>query len=713
VTARRRVAVGVAPLLVVAVLAGLTVAALAVRPAADAAGRSASHVVIAGAPGLRWSDLDPDRTPHLWQLAGSGAIANLSVRSTRNPTCEADGWLTLGAGNWAGDTTAPASGPCRPLSVEIEPSGAAGAYLPGQEELVRDNRWQLPWGAVPGALAGAVECTAAVGEGGAVAAARVYGRVDRYVPRLPRDPEVLRDLLGRCELSIVDLGVVAGEGAARRATAARVDEAVGRLLAARAPRALLLVAGLADTDEERRLRVVIGDGPHLDGGWLTSRTTGRTGYLQLVDVTATALAALGRPAPQVRLIGHPAERIPDRDGPVASDVARLVAADEQAGIAAPARTGFLAGWTVAYLLLLAAMVPLLRAYTRRRVGWDGAARHPPAGTAGRAWAALPVVLVAAALVGPAALLAGGLPWWRAGPGAAVFGLSLVALVAAGTAMLVGAALYRGSLVVVGGCAALAAAVVGADLLAGSGWQLDGVLGYSAHDGDRYAGLGPVAAGLLMAGVLLTAGSLAQRAGRRWRAVVVVAVGAVGVVVTGSPYLGADTGAAMALTAGVCLAAVLSTGGWFTLTRLAWAALAGFAVTVGLALTELPRPVDQRAGLGRLVTELGDGTLGFSLQRVSLANWESLTASPLNLVAVGSGLFAWLVLLRPSGGLRRVFGINPALRAGMVGTVVAAVAGGVVTGAALTVAGAAATVVVPLAALASSSPAASPPPSARA
>ncbi|MFS8522330.1 MAG: hypothetical protein FWJ87_13330, partial [Micromonosporaceae bacterium] len=272
--------------------------------------------------------------------------------------------------------------------------------------------------------------------------------------------------------------------------------------------------------------------------------------------------------------------------------------------------------------------------------------------------------------------------------------------AAATATAVSQLVPPGPLAVTGACAVLAATAVTADLLTGSGLQLNSVVGYSAHDGDRYSGLGAVGAGLLIAGVLLAAGCLAQRADRRWRPTVVVAVGAAGVVVAGNPYLGADVGTAVALTAGVCLAAALSTGGWLTFGRIAWAALAGVAVTGAVAMVDLRRPVEQRSGLGRLFVELANGTAGFGLQRVSLANWEALVGSPMTLVAAVLMGFVWLVLLRPWGGLKRLFGLYPALRAGMLGTAVAAPLGGIVTGSALTVAGTAAAVAVPLAAVAS-------------
>src|SRR5690606_24057878 len=186
------------PHLLITAVAAATVAGLAVRPDFAVPEGTASHVVIAGVVGLRWDDVDPAVTPNLWRLAERGAIGALAVRSAHRPTCPADGWLTLGAGNWAGHPAPRQGGTCPPVNITIEPSGAGGAHLPEQEEVVRDNRWRLPYGAVPGALAGAVECTTAIGEGGALAAARTYGRVDRYVPRMPAQARALTALLARC-----------------------------------------------------------------------------------------------------------------------------------------------------------------------------------------------------------------------------------------------------------------------------------------------------------------------------------------------------------------------------------------------------------------------------------------------------------------------------------------------------------------------------------
>ncbi|GAB3843441.1 hypothetical protein GCM10029963_18290 [Micromonospora andamanensis] len=87
-----------------------------------------------------------------------------------------------------------------------------------------------------------------------------------------------------------------------------------------------------------------------------------------------------------------------------------------------------------------------------------------------------------------------------------------------------------------------------------------------------------------------------------------------------------------------------------------------------------------------------------MQRSSAASFDTLVNSPLTVLALAGALLVWFALLQPWGGLMRLFGIYPAIRAAMAGTAVAAVIGGVLGAAALDVAGAAAAVVVPMAAL---------------
>lgn len=679
------------PALLTLLVVALGVAALTAQPAVRSPERTADFVVLAGVAGLRWEDVDARTTPTLWRLARDGSIGSLAVRSARQPTCPVDGWLTLGAGSYAAWPGQRPDGTCPPTDVVVERPDGIGANLPDQESVVLSHQERLSWGTVPGSLSESVRCSVAVGPGAAVAAARPFGRVDRYAPELPADPA---DLLRSCVLSIIDLGVVAGEDPAVRAAAARAADArLARVLAARPPRSLVIVAGVADTAEPSRLHVAVADGPGWKHGWLTSPSTGRAGYLQLVDLAPTALTALGRPLPERPFLGQPAESLDGRGADLATAIAGPVDADREA--AAQRRV---AGWffgllAVVQILLGVAVLPLLRR-ARRHAGPYG-----PQPVSRRVVAVVELLLVAAALAVPSALVADLIPWWRSEHPGAWFTAATIALIVAATALVRVLPGYRSTLGPMGAVAGLTTLVVGADVLTDARLQLNAVVGYSAVEGGRFAGLGTVGLGVLLAGALLSAGWLAQRVRRSRRPVVIVAVGGVAVVVVGSPYLGADSTGAVAMTAGVSVAAAISAGGWLTLSRLAWATMAGLAVTVGFAMVDLDRPTGEQGDLGGFLAAVGDGTGGLIVRRASSANLETLVRSPLTVLALAGVLLVWFALLQPWGGLRRLFGIYPAVRAAMTGTAVAAVIGGLLGGVALDVAGSAAALAVPMAALA--------------
>ncbi|RZU48880.1 hypothetical protein EV385_0610 [Krasilnikovia cinnamomea] len=677
------------PYLLVVLAAAASLAGLTVRPATGAAQARADYVIVAGAPGLRWDDLDPQRTPALWQQATKGSVGWLSVRSGHHTTCPVDGWLTLGAGNYAAWDTKRVTGGCPPLQPALTRPDDLGANLTEQRSIVDANAEQSPYGAVPGALAESVRCTVAVGPGAAVAAARPFGRVDRYEPVLPADP---RTLLSSCVLSVVDLGTITGTGAARQAAVERADAALARVVAARPERSLVAVAGVSDTDTTSRLHVAIVEGPGWAGGWLTSAGTGRDGYLKLVDLAPTVLAALGRPQPEKLFTGRSVTSVPGRPADLAVAMGGRRDADRQAGAQQRVTGTFFTGLAAVQLLLFALAVPML-VRARRHAGPTG-----PAGVPRRWLAIAEPALIAAALAIPAALLADTVPWWRSDHPGLVFGLVTALFTAVGTVAVRISPRYGRTLWPLGAAAAVGAVVVGVDLLTGARLQLNGVAGYSTVLGNRYAGLGSVGLGVFVAGALVTAGCAAQWVRRPWRPVIVVLVGGVAVVMVGSPYLGADPVGAIAVTAGVCVAAAISTGGWLTFPRFAWAALAGLVVTIGFAVVDLRRPALERGSLGRFLSALGDGTGGPAVQRLAAANGQALLDSPLTLLAVVGALMLAFCRYSPWGGLNRLFGLHPALRAATAGTVVVTLIAGVLGGSALAVAGAAAAAAVPTAVL---------------
>jgi len=251
----------------------------------------------------------------------------------------------------------------------------------------------------------------------------------------------------------------------------------------------------------------------------------------------------------------------------------------------------------------------------------------------------------------------------------------------------------------GGVAGGVVIAIALDVLTGARLQLDGVTGYSALAGARYAGIGTIGLGMFTGTLLLAAAALAQRAPRQWRPVVVTTVGSVGAVIVGSPYFGADAAGAVGLTAGVCTAAAMSAGGWLSYRRLAGAVLAGLGLTAAFAVLDLRRPAEQRSSVGRFVAHLDDGTAAVVLQRAGESSIVTVANSPLTLLVIGAALYIGLVLLRDWGGLRRVHGLFPAVRGALAGTIVATLIVGVVEGVGLNVTGAALAVALPLIVLA--------------
>ncbi|AEV87229.1 hypothetical protein ACWT_6215 [Actinoplanes sp. SE50] len=688
-TPRGRGAAAWVPYLLVLLIGAATLAGLTIRPAGDTKRGAADYVVIAAAAGLRWDDLDPQRTPALWREAAKGSTGWLSVRSADQVTCPSDGWLTLGSGNYAAWDTRPVRGRCPAITPDLTRPDTIGASVTAQSTVVRMNQDRLPYGTTPGALAESVRCTVAVGRNAAVAAARPFGRVDEYVDTLPDDP---RKLLSDCVLSIVDLGTIAGSGAERQAAVAAADANLARVLAARPERSLMLIAGVADTDATSRLHVAIAEGEGWQGGRLTSAGTGRDGYLQLIDVAPTVLAVLGRPAPDKLFAGYAASVSGDRP----DDPAKAMQGHNDADRRAIAQRGvasiFFTVLAAVQLILFVGVIPVL--IRARRHAGPVAPPLPPR----RLVAVLEAALIAAALAIPAGLVADVAPWWSADHPAWMFGAATFALMVAGTCAVRLAPRFRMTLWPMGATGALSAIVIVVDLLTGARLQLNGVAGYSATHGVRYAGLGSVGLGVFVAGLLLAAGCLAQWVGRRWRPTVVVLFGGLGVVMVGSPYLGADPVGAIAVTTGVCVAAAMSSGGWLTFARFAWAGVGAIAVTAGFAAFELHRAPLEQGTLGRFLSALGSGTAGPAMQRAAAANGQALLDSPLSLLALAGALMLVFGQFSPWGGLNRVYGLHPAVRAAIAGTVVASITAGVFGGTALGVAGAAAATAVPVAVL---------------
>ena len=79
-------------------------------------------------------------------------------------------------------------GQCPPANATITTPDNIGAKV--KYSAPPTDNTNLSFGAQPGALAEAVRCTVAVGTGAAIAAARPFGRVDRYAADAARRPDL-------------------------------------------------------------------------------------------------------------------------------------------------------------------------------------------------------------------------------------------------------------------------------------------------------------------------------------------------------------------------------------------------------------------------------------------------------------------------------------------------------------------------------------------
>ncbi|HWG94594.1 MAG TPA: hypothetical protein VNU66_10255 [Mycobacteriales bacterium] len=336
-------------------LLALGLVLLAASPAAaqepaDLAGDVAgTRVVVVGAPGLRWDDVDPFSTPVLHRLAQDAAVGVLSVRARPLVGCPPDGWLTLGAGGRAEAFGVPCEGGPPPDDLRAR-------NLATRE--VADVR------ALADALADDGRCLAARGAG----AALTGGDPDR-----------------RCPVLVVEAPAVTGDAGERRRRAAEVDAVVGAVQAARSEGSDLLVVGVsaAAGESTAHLHLALADGPSFAPGALRSASTRRAPYVQLVDVAPTVLDLLDLPRPD-GVVGQPW-----RSSGTAPGVEALAGLDARAVAARATTVPF-------FVVLLAGLLGALAAARARR-----------------SWRTAEVAGLAAVAALGASALAVLVPWWRA------------------------------------------------------------------------------------------------------------------------------------------------------------------------------------------------------------------------------------------------------------------------------------------------------------
>ncbi len=667
-TRRQLLATATAAVLMAGVVIGALVSGSPDRASAPAASKGLTgSIVVIGTGGVSWSDVSAGATPALWSLLRDGATATMTVRSVHANTCPVDGWLTLSAGEQAGDVDAgdgdrPGLGKpaCQTLPDRMTPG-----LVPHWKEYLAAaaaSGFEASLGLLGEQVAGRGGCIQAVGPGAALGAAGADGIVERYQPY---DEATLAAALASCPATLIDVGPVRDPAdvdpqdglrptTTRAEQVAAVDARVAAVLRAAPSGADVLLASLADAGVTERLRLVAVSGPRFGAGTLESASTRQQGLVQLADLTPTILEHLGIPRPP-SLGGAPLRFVPSDGNSEHSALERLGALldqDQSSHEVHALVEPFFYGWALLQIALY-----LLAAVLWRR-GWGSMPRHGSSSMQQRR-ALLGItrgVATVAATVPVSTFLANLLPWWR-------FSVPLVSVVAsvaafaAALSMLVLLGPWRrslfGPLVVV---SVLTMAVLAADVMTGSRLQLSSLLGLQPVIGGRFYGMGNVTFALFATATLLLCTAVGNHLIPLQRPrVAAAAVGAIGlaaVIIDASPSWGSDLGGPPALLPGVIL--LVLTILQIKLTWRRWLAIGGGtgAFVVVLSLLDWLRPAESRSHLGRFVQTTFDGGAWSIITRKLDQNVSLLLANPLSLlIPVGLAMLAY-VLARPASRAAR-------------------------------------------------------------
>ena len=671
--------------------------------AVTAAAPATAPIIVIGTGGISWSDVSEKDTPALWSFLRDGGAATLTVRSVHTNTCPVDGWLTLAAGERAGQPDVPGTSkpPCRALDGKPGADGKVPHWA-DYTGAAADMGFDAHLGLLADQAASGGACVQAIGPGAALGAARSSGVVQHYADFGAGD-QLTRDL-ATCPLTLVDTGVVRDPADvdphdAVRPTDSRaqqvraVDNRIRQVLDQAPAGADLMLVSLADAGQTERLRLLALKGPQFGAGTLYSASTRQPGLVQLADVAPTVLSHIGAPVPG-SLGGTALRNEPAENNSEASAQDRLgglvdydLASHEVHSLVPP----FFTGWVYAQL----AIYLFVAVVWRRR--W---------GTLATRMQLLRVVrrvAIIASTVPVSTFLANLLPWWRFPVPMIAVVASVGVFVAAISALALRGPWRRalfGPLVVV---SVVTIAVLAADVMTGSRLQLSSLMGLQPVVGGRFYGMGNVTFALFATATLLLAIAVADRLTRTRTplvaAVAVSVVGLFGVVVDGSPSWGSDFGGPPALLPGLAYLVLAVLG-----IRLTWrkallvvGGTAGFLVVVGFL--DWLRPPDSRSHLGRFVQTAIDGGAWDIIARKAQQNFSILTGSTLTLLVPVGLAFMVYILARPTSwgarAMQRSFERAPLLRPGLISLCITLVIGFAMNDSGTAIPAVAATLAIPL------------------
>lgn len=649
----------------------LTVIGMVVAMAGSAFGqeRRRTPVVVLATTALSWASVsqgEDKASQDLLSLAASGSPANLVPRTAG--TCEADAWLSLGAGART-RATEPGS-PCSWPSGWDQAAHASG---------------EAGYAAEPGALADALSSagltTAAVGPGAELALTTSSGKS-------PHSAGSLTELGELAELTIVD-ATRHGAEAARQTLAEDLES-----LAASGAQARVVVVSLTGPGSGPQALVLSSGSTGLDreDGVLTSPSTHQAGLVQLTDLAPTFLSALGVAVPtsmsgQALSLPAGATDLGALTRSEGADVPQTVSqlTDDALRAKASQMTTLPAGLTI---IGAAAALVLVAACTLR-------------GPAGRKH--LHGVGVAATVVGAlpmGAWMGMAVPWWRVGADGdqpswvvvptAILTMVLTAMVGVGVLHGLGSVVISvrdrllaarprppraprtprepghgpGPLGVHGlrlppssrvptplfftayVLTACVAALILSDSAAGARLGFNGMLGMDAVVAGRFYGMSNTAFALAAADLVIAVAAgvspfvEAQPTHRLRRTAAYLGVGVPGLIalaLDGLPQAGADVGGAIAMAAALAALTAGLVGGRIGWKR--WMTIATGALTAAGLFGLIDRSLGSHTHMGQFIGQLQDGTASTTILRKLTALVVPFFTSRLALLALVVGVIA--------------------------------------------------------------------------
>lgn len=432
----------------------------------------------------------------------------------------------------------------------------------------------------------------------------------------------------------------------------------------------VIVAGISDSHSPTSLHPFMYTGEDVSANWASSPTTGREGYVQIVDIAPTILRTV-----DIDLPSSMAGRGINASGPATTGAADTV--DEgmshtnASSSVAEAMPGFFMTIAVAGILAVVAATAV------------AARRFDPSPAR-----LISVGFLTIASLPLAAVAAGVIPWWQTGaPVATFWALTLsMALASALAASLPPVRRMRyGSAILI---AALTFTVISADLVAGSSLALHTPMGYTAQVGARFAGMGNYAFGAWAASAIILVALLPWRGRALTFGAPLAAIAACSVVA--APMWGRNVGGTITFVATMVLLCLTLFGKKLSLvtTLIAGAIAAGSLSLVGFF--DYLRPEEQQTHLGRFVGQIFDGEAFITILRKLAAAWGTVFNTPLTLL-VAAAVMGCVLLWR-----RGVFAdLTRAQNAALVGLGAVAAIGFLVNDSGIAVPGFVAVVGIPL------------------